>query len=194
MTIAPDFPSGICADPFVVDAQDGAAAQDFASLQQRPVAAFDASQPAHQPGAVAMSQVPTLGRLIGFDLLDQPIVGQLVALPGRTIASRSVVSLSAAQIGREVLVCFADGDLRSPVIVGVVESHPLTEPLRPAMGVAVVADGQRHVIEAEREIVLRCGEASITLTRAGKVLIKGHYILSRSTGYNKIKGAAIDIN
>jgi hypothetical protein len=50
------------------------------------------------------------------------------------------------------------------------------------------------VIEAEREIILKCGEASITLTRAGKVIIRGNYILSRSTGYNKIKGAAIDIN
>ena len=61
-------------------------------------------------------------------------------------------------------------------------------------GVVVQADGQRHVITAEREIVLRCGDASITLTRAGRVIIKGRYILSRSTGYNKIKGAAIDIN
>jgi hypothetical protein len=50
------------------------------------------------------------------------------------------------------------------------------------------------VLTAEREMVLRCGEASITLTRAGKVIIKGAYIVSRSTGYNKIKGAAVDIN
>jgi hypothetical protein len=60
--------------------------------------------------------------------------------------------------------------------------------------VAVQADGDRYEISAEREIVLRCGDSSITLTRAGKVIIKGNYILSRSTGYNKIKGAAIDIN
>jgi hypothetical protein len=50
------------------------------------------------------------------------------------------------------------------------------------------------VLSAEREIVLRCGAASITLTRAGKILINGSYILSRSTGYNKIKGAAVGIN
>ena len=50
------------------------------------------------------------------------------------------------------------------------------------------------MLTAEREIVLKCGEASITLTRAGKVLIKGTYVLSRSSGYNKIKGAAVDIN
>ena len=42
--------------------------------------------------------------------------------------------------------------------------------------------------------MLRCGDASITLTRAGKVLIKENYVLSRSRGCNKIKGAAVDIN
>ena len=98
-------------------------------------------------------------------------------------------------VGREVLVVFEDGDLERPIIVGVIEPHALQEP--PAErepGVRVEVDGERHVIEAEREIVLRCGDASITLTRAGKVIIRGNYILSRSTGYNKIKGAAIDIN
>jgi uncharacterized protein (DUF2345 family) len=58
----------------------------------------------------------------------------------------------------------------------------------------VQADDERVVVTAEREIVLRCGDASITLTRAGKVLIKGTYVLSRARGYNKIKGAAVDIN
>jgi hypothetical protein len=43
-------------------------------------------------------------------------------------------------------------------------------------------------------VVLRCGDASITLTQAGKVIIRGNYIVSRSSGYNKIKGAAVDIN
>ena len=47
---------------------------------------------------------------------------------------------------------------------------------------------------AESEIVLRCGEASITLTRAGKVLIRGTYLLSRSSGVNRIKGGSVQIN
>ena len=50
------------------------------------------------------------------------------------------------------------------------------------------------LLTAGREIVLRCGEASITLTRAGKVLIRGTYILTRSSGANRIKGAAVEIN
>ena len=59
---------------------------------------------------------------------------------------------------------------------------------------SIKADNDRFVVSAEREIVLQCGDASITLTRAGKVLIRGNYVLSQATGYNRIKGAAIDIN
>lgn len=98
-------------------------------------------------------------------------------------------------IGREVVVWFDSGDERLPIIMGVMERQPLrNEVPLPEPGLTVQVDDERYVIRAEREIVLRCGDASITLTRAGKVIIKGNYILTRSTGYNKIKGAAIDIN
>jgi hypothetical protein len=144
---------------------------------------------------------PAVGRLLGFDLLDQPLVAKLKACQGQVLVARSTMPLRQAMIGREVLVVFDGGDTQAPVIVGVLEPQGLreqsavvesVESVEP--GVTVLADGERHVITAEREIVLRCGDASITLTRAGRVIIKGRHILSRSAGYNKIKGAAIDIN
>jgi hypothetical protein len=52
-------------------------------------------------------------------------------------------------------------------------------------------DGKALVLEAKEQIVLRCGKASITLTRAGKVLVQGAYLSSRSTGLNRIKGGAV---
>ena len=55
-------------------------------------------------------------------------------------------------------------------------------------------DGDRLILTAHEQIVLRCGEASITLTRAGKVLIKGAYVVSRSTGMNRIQGGVVHIN
>jgi hypothetical protein len=55
-------------------------------------------------------------------------------------------------------------------------------------------DGERLEFTASREMVFRCGEASITLTRAGKVLIQGCYLLSRSSGVNRIKGGSVQIN
>ena len=50
------------------------------------------------------------------------------------------------------------------------------------------------MLTAEREIELRCGKSSLVLTRAGKVLIRGAYLLSRSSGVNRIKGGSVQIN
>jgi hypothetical protein len=60
--------------------------------------------------------------------------------------------------------------------------------------VEIDADGARMVVSAREQMVLRCGKASITLTRAGKVLIQGSYVLTRSTGVNRVKGGAVQIN
>ena len=58
----------------------------------------------------------------------------------------------------------------------------------------VTVDGKRVSFNAEEEIVLRCGKASITLTKAGKVIIRGAYLLNRSSGVNRIKGGSVQIN
>ena len=161
---------------------------------------------------------PATGRLHGFGPDEHPLVAGLCATAGRIVAARSIVLLRGAQVGRDVLVVFDGGDVTKPIIVGVLESAPMVRddaaPALPASGLDGVAvenkphpgrgadrpvqlrvDGEeRLVIEAQRELVLRCGAASITLTRAGKIVIDGTYVLSRSSGYNKIKGAAIDIN
>ena len=55
-------------------------------------------------------------------------------------------------------------------------------------------DGDHVTLTAEKEIVLQCGKSSITLTKAGKIIIRGEYLLSRSTGVNKIKGGSVQIN
>lgn len=139
---------------------------------------------------------PVMGTLHGFDLLEQPLVSGIQHLPGQLLTASSVVPLRREMIGQSVVIWFVAENTPAPVIMGVLQTRPLHEgsPRQPPLGHVVQIDDERHVIQAEREIVLRCGDASLTLTRAGKVIIKGNYILSRSTGYNKIKGAAIDIN
>jgi hypothetical protein len=173
-------------DPFVEVVVD-AAADEFAELTRRPASAA--------PPPVAALPGAATARLHGFDLDDQPLLVGVPGLPGEKAAARTTVALHQAQIGSTVVVLFEQGDVRRPIVIGVLDDRasamPLSEPLPP---VSVQADGERMVIRAEREIVLRCGEASITLTRAGKVVIKGTYVLSRSSGVNRIKGAAVDIN
>ena len=145
---------------------------------------------------------PTTARLYGFDLQDAPVLSGFVRCPGELVTARTTVALRQAMIGSTVLVLHEDGDWRRPIVVGVLQDAASDLAAAPETATAtatptalqVRADDERLTLTAEREIVLRCGDASITLTRAGKVIIKGNYVLSRSTGYNKIKGAAIDIN
>lgn len=139
--------------------------------------------------------VAVVGRLHGFDLEDRPIIGDVPHAPGQLLTGRSTIALRRAMRGREVVVLFDGGDVQRPIIIGLLEPSALDEvSAPPPPGITIEADQERYVVTAEREIVLRCGDASITLTRAGKVLIQGNYVLSRSTGCNKIKGAAVDIN
>ncbi len=59
---------------------------------------------------------------------------------------------------------------------------------------AVEPHAARVMVEAEQALVLRCGEASITLTRDGKVFIRGTYVESHATGVQRIKGGCVRIN
>jgi hypothetical protein len=122
----------------------------------------------------------------------------LVLFPGQhgsaALPARTVVDLHGPHIGSRVVLMFEGADLNKPIIMGVLREGsgwPLAE--RPGQ-VEVDADGERLIVSAKEQLVLRCGKASITLTRAGKVLIGGSYLLSRSSGVNRIKGGSIQLN
>ena len=122
-----------------------------------------------------------------------------------SVTCRSVVPFGAADIGCEVALSFENGDPRKPIILGKllrpeqpagaapVEVTPEPETEAP-VEVEVDGEARRLEITGQEEVVLRCGKASITLTRAGKVLIRGAYISSRSTGMNRIKGGSVHLN
>jgi hypothetical protein len=89
---------------------------------------------------------------------------------------------------------FEDADAAKPIVVGVLREAD-GWPLDQHAGQAdVEADGERLIVSAQRQLVLRCGKASITLTRDGKVLIRGTFLSSRSSGVNRIKGGSVQIN
>lgn len=172
-------------DPFVSLPAALEAEADFGTLVGRV---------ANSETALTTQGAAVVARFDGFDILDQPLVAGVAACPGEKLVARSTVALRRAQIGRPVVLLFENGDPRLPLIVGVVEDPLAPAAERTPSTATVIVDGERQLIEAEREIVLRCGDASITLTRAGKVLIQGRYVLSKSSGVNRIKGAAVDIN
>lgn len=144
--------------------------------------------------AVTITGILT-GELIG---IAEDGLTPLVLFPGQpgtaALAARTVVDLHGAHIGGDVVLMFDGGDPARPVIMGVLRPLP-GWPLAPAPGnVQVEADGERLIVGAREQLVLRCGKASITLTRAGKVLIQGSYLLSRSSGVNRIKGGSVQLN
>ena len=97
-----------------------------------------------------------------------------------------------------VMLAFEENDSSRPLIVDVIcetiqnASIPVTVNRNEVDDVRI--DGQTITFDAKKEIVLRCGKSSITLTRAGKVLIRGAYLLNRSSGVNRIKGGSVQIN
>jgi hypothetical protein len=63
-----------------------------------------------------------------------------------------------------------------------------------AAHVQVESDGESVIVDATHELILRCGSASITLSKNGKVVIRGTYVSTTSTGVNRLKGGSIEIN
>ncbi|NGZ03405.1 MAG: hypothetical protein CV090_10180 [Nitrospira sp. WS238] len=129
----------------------------------------------------------------------------LVEFPSNTasrpLPARSIVNIEPKDVGREVVLLFEAGDPERPIVMGFLqnkeaqESTLLNQLLAKAeKPIDVKVDDETLTLTAQKEVVIRCGKASITLTRAGKVLIRGAYLLSRSSGVNRIKGGSVQIN
>lgn len=103
------------------------------------------------------------------------------ALGETKLLARSLVPVPAAAAGRVAAVALMEG---VPLILGLVQ--PLVA--------EVEADGEKLVLEARREVTLRCGKASIHLTADGRVTIRGTQVLSRADGPNRVQGASVQLN
>ncbi len=144
------------------------------------------------------------------DWVDNPL-GSFVP------AMTTTAPVGVGDIGRQVALLFAGGDPSRPIIVGLIrqlfdnvvdatEAHDPTDAEKTDSEFSISSmananltrhspiDRSRVVLTSDKEIVLQCGKASITLTRAGKVIIRGEHIVSRSSGANQIKGSIVSLN
>lgn len=127
-----------------------------------------------------------IAKLVGFsDGRPQVDISGSVRLA--RLCGRLKTTLSREHIGRDVLLLLSGHE---PVIIDVVEDQ-VEQPLD---AIETTIDGRRIQIEARDEVVLRCGEASITLRRNGRVVIRGAYVETRAKGTNRIKGGSVQIN
>ncbi len=127
------------------------------------------------------------------------------------ILRTSIGAFPELKAGDKVLGVF-DTNAKTGYILGVVETYnPQKDPLDelssklsmpedevnielPRKPKDVKVNGKRIVFEADHEIQLKCGKGSILMDRQGKIVIRGTNLISRSSGMNKIKGAAVNIN
>lgn len=160
--------------------------------------------PAHAASPVVHDADPPLqgpvhgvivGRLLALTDNGQTALVSFAGQPGHAaLRARSTVDLHGPHMGQDVVLMFEQGDVHRPIVMGVLRGRagwPLSE--QPDT-VEVDADGERMIVSAHEQMVLRCGKASITLTKAGKVLIDGTYVLSRSSGVNRVKGGSVQLN
>jgi hypothetical protein len=146
---------------------------------------------------------PCIGRLAGTNLKGDLLVEYEGhgPFPARMLSGISRKELARhEQRGREVLLVFEKGSPDRPVIIGLMED-PLDEILsfevaeeQRAEPRNVLIDGKQITIEAEDEVLLKCGKGSILIRKDGKIIIKGTDLLSRSSGPQRVRGASVNIN
>jgi len=135
-----------------------------------------------------------IGLLLSINDAGEP----LIAFPGNpletAVPARCTTPLDRADVGKEIALLFEGGDPLQPLIIGKIhhaEPAKLPETIEPT---SVEIDGEHITLSAKQTLTLTCGKASITLTKAGKILLRGAYVLSRSSGVNRIKGGSVQIN
>jgi hypothetical protein len=154
-------------------------------------------KPAHTAAVPAVPGV-RLGKIVAIERPDHVWVelpGQAGRLLTRIAIETDLVRLTRA-LGREqaAVLVFEEADAARPILVGLI--GPIAEPsdTQTPFVIEADADGRRVQLTAEDEVVLKCGEASISLKRNGRVVIRGAYVETYASGTNRIKGGNVRIN
>lgn len=166
--------------------------------------------PDNQTADIVPGQI-IIATLVGLSAEGRPLITRSNDSYS-SLEALTTVPINKQLIGRKVAILFNNGDPNLPVIMGLIQ-NPLLDILEQQSdnglndeskteldkGLANVQnefyiDGKKVVIEAKDEIVLKCGDASITLTKSGKILIRGKYVLNRSSGVHRIMGGSVQIN
>ena len=138
-----------------------------------------------------------IGILVGITDNDDLLV-VYPSNPNETaLKAKTTVTLNNTDIGKEVALMFEGGNPKQPLIIGRIQNpQEINKPQQDTEDETtdVEVDGQQITLTGKQSIRLKCGKASITLTKEGKILMRGTYILNRSSGANRIKGGSVQIN
>jgi len=135
-----------------------------------------------------------IGLFVGIDKSGGALVAFADNPKVTAMRARSTIEISGSDIGKEIALLFENGDLQRPLIIGFIK-HPENDRNKEnEQALNSLIKNDEIVLTAKKNLTFICGKSSITLTKSGKILIRGSYVLSRSSGVNKIKGGTVQIN
>lgn len=124
--------------------------------------------------------------------------GPVVARIAATIDDAALSA--AARDHQECVLTFEEGDAARPILLALLRSATpnLDAVLSPAPSLQTPrvarVDGKRVEIQGREEIVLSCGESSLTLRADGTVVLRGVSVVTQARRTNKIRGGKVQIN
>lgn len=120
------------------------------------------------------------------------------------VQAKSVVLVTNRDVGRQVVLMFENGDVNAPVVLGLIqdqsnlagEEQSVIEKVEHTEEIpeTLIIEDETPLTASRKELRLECGDSSITLTRAGKIVVQGNEIVTRSTGCTRIKGLSVELN
>jgi hypothetical protein len=159
----------------------------------------DGASAPHGDGQVAPVRLGAVVALALPDAVWVALDGGATRLRARVAMDCDAERLQRAILNKDqVVLAFEDGDLNRPLLLGIVaaprastsDSHSTPN----GINAYAEVDGERVQLRAQQEIVLQCGDASISLRRDGRVTIRGAYIETNARTTNRIKGGNVRIN
>ncbi|ATB50987.1 DUF6484 domain-containing protein [Corallococcus macrosporus] len=140
------------------------------------------------------------GHIIGTDGEGRPVVDFDGNPVGPRVARKAVrmdaEGIKAAVESRQpVEIRFEEGDPRLPIIMALLPVAPRASRLDAIPGARIeTAESPAHVIQGRDGLVLRCGDAAVTLLRNGKVSLQGTSVETSAEGAVRIKGMAVQVH
>ncbi|MCH9684672.1 MAG: hypothetical protein K0V04_24770 [Deltaproteobacteria bacterium] len=137
----------------------------------------------------------TIGTLVEAAVDSDPVV-EFEGSDGEVVRRTAVstVPVEADDMGHPVVLMFLRGDLDAPVITGRVAPGRVVSPKKITRTKTLKIEGRELTLDADSELTLQCGKASITLQRDGKIVLRGTNLVSRASSVNRIRGGTIQLN
>ncbi len=118
-----------------------------------------------------------VGTITAFDKQNQPLVDFDCNVFKEAIPAASLVELNDTHKDSKVALMFEKNQADKPIIMGLMH---VPEPIK--------------TIAADKELVIKCGKASIRLKENGDIVINGRELVSRARKNNIIRGGTIHLN